>query len=337
MRVYIVGMGPAGLCAYYKYKLLDNDVTIIDKGACDNVEFSGLGGAGLNSDGKFSLFPAGSTIQNFKHHCESIDIFNTLVDFHLPYPTSYSTPHMACIEIKRYTSIYKDLEYRRALVGRLCGDNSNMYFDTPFTGYTKRGDKFIINGEEYDKLIIATGKVPYFNAAVFSKFIKIEIGCRIESELLEKPYGLVDPKIKIQHMEHEFRTFCWSNISSPILCYNSWSGGNGDKKSVSINCRITDFAKCGILLGLDYTPKKYTYDEFCGIDHPFVKMLIHSIREMLDVTNGDIYWPVIEGYGSYPVVDEYFETSEKGLYVIGDGTGVGRGLVYSMLSGLSLT
>jgi len=327
MRIYIVGCGPAGLSAYYKLKF-NHDVTIIDKGDFENVDYSGLGGAGLNSDGKFSKFPAGNAIKKVKNYKSAIVLFEKITGISLGEPIDVE--YDFC---KRYESEYRDLEYRKKLINFLADDRSNMHFNKEFSGYKKHNGKFLIDGEFYDILIIATGKVPYAN--VDMHYLRTEIGCRLAHNDLIKPYNLVDPKIIINVADHEFRTFCWCNSSEVILVGSSWSGRAIDSgiKSVAINVRNAK-------VDIDLTPKILLYSEFKKLNSNFIALLCSGIDEIFHKLDFNcdpmVYFPTIEGYGEYPILDENLMSSEENLYIIGDGVGFGRGLVFSMLCGLSL-
>ena len=70
--------------------------------------------------------------------------------------------------------------------------------------------------------------------------------------------------------------------------------------------------------------------------------IIQFIRQVDKVVEGFanpdnlLYGPEIKFYSNKVVIDENFETSVKGLYSIGDGGGMTRGLMMASCSGVEM-
>ena len=70
--------------------------------------------------------------------------------------------------------------------------------------------------------------------------------------------------------------------------------------------------------------------------------IIHFISEMDKVVEGFaapdnlLYGPEIKFYSNEVVLDKNFESSIKGLYSIGDGCGMTRGLMMASASGVAM-
>ena len=70
--------------------------------------------------------------------------------------------------------------------------------------------------------------------------------------------------------------------------------------------------------------------------------ILQFIRKMDKIVEGFanpenlLYAPEIKFYSNKVVIDKNFETSVKGLYSIGDGGGMTRGLMMASASGIQL-
>ena len=76
------------------------------------------------------------------------------------------------------------------------------------------------------------------------------------------------------------------------------------------------------------------------------KVILEHIRDGLEsfidfsgiprdvFANFDLRGPTIEGVGLYPIINENLKIPNEDIYVVGDCTGIFRGIIASMLSGI---
>ena len=201
-------------------------------------------------------------------------------------------------------------------------------------------------------------------------FRRVELGCRVESTSDCKLYDVSsdnDPKFvkKEEHGEHgsiERRTFCWcrdgivtttnfdglQTCSGRADCEPSGRSNFGfntifrDEKSIRLLEKAYDtppFTTTMIVNTIDGETVYTTDIEKVPENYQEVFRLIESgiisFLEKAQIKNGKftLHGPTIEGVGYYPDLDENLKVKGENIWVIGDATGLFRGITASMLSG----
>lgn len=193
-------------------------------------------------------------------------------------------------------------------------------------------------------------------------FRRFEYGVRIEQnedDFFLKNTESIDTKLKLgsDDRQIEWRTFCCCRNGVVMLTENdesisTYSGstwGDSTLSNVGFNVRIKGadlFNGCKVeidnLIEGKIQPFKMNLDEFeqqlnVGM---FGQKLDDKMREGITrlkkqfaIKNALIYGPCIEGTGIYPWLSSNLETMLRGIYVVGDSTGIFRGLLPSLISG----
>ncbi len=260
--VLIIGAGPAGLAAAAASRHRGVDAIVLEQGASlhDRDRYnpvriaSGVGGAGLFSDGKFSFFPSATrlwTLQPPHQLREAYDWLAALLGRHRlrapDFPVSGPGPSDAralrgtsCVSTKYYPSYYMPLDERFSLIGDLTrtaravlrtGYNVDA-LDVNDRGATVQcasqvaaqpGRAAIIARA----LVVATGRLgPLFlkRTLASSHFIfrRLEIGVRLEQpaeKFFLRDAPALDPKLIVVNQEPdvEWRTFCCCRNGEVVL------------------------------------------------------------------------------------------------------------------------
>ncbi|WP_298966700.1 NAD(P)-binding protein [uncultured Roseibium sp.] len=244
-RVAIVGGGPGGLALARTLAGQDIDFTLFEAGpALSNRRHNraedlgtGIGGAGLFSDGKFSFFPSGTHLYRLdrKDRLENAftDIETLLREVGIPIPTrEFLSPLNGgavsdCMHSKVYPSSYGSLEQREILTARMiqgfeykirtetrvskiemCQAGYRISFETPSARQQQ---------ENFNAVVLATGR---FGPSEFPGLMgnqistteqRYEFGIRIEHKngvgflsRVKRP----DVKLILNTAGCEVRTFC---------------------------------------------------------------------------------------------------------------------------------
>lgn len=229
-------------------------------------------------------------------------------------------------------------------------------------GTVLRAEHVVLAGGRFGPVSAAYKQVPWV-------YRRVEIGVRIETDLEHVPRdfdGLNDPKAKcastIKNRDCEYRIFCYCRDgevakttfprpNGPITTYSGHSDcASTGKVNHGINVRFHDeISRADIARMLHAKPF-----EGPALDNNVLFQAVHefgSYGAHVGVAIADflfaydiptravkIYGPVIEGVGYYPRIDE--STLEvdgiSNLYVPGDMSGIFRGIVAAMTSGISV-
>lgn len=325
--VLVLGGGPAGLAA--ARACIDSGLTVevIEQGKelaarikDDPIDAAtGIGGAGLYSDGKFSFYPSASRLWQLEPFETLLKSYNwTSVLLRSgglkaePFPESsradFSHPS-GQFERKHYPSYYMPLPQRLALIESLAREIPVR----PLTRvrdavYDERARSVILNlstpAGEYESscrgIIFAGGRFGSFllphaffgNSQVFRR---VEVGVRIEQDsnsfFLKYENG-IDPKFIAADPEVpcEWRTFCCcrdgiviTSIHDGFLCLS----GRADcpptgKSNVGFNIRITDED-----LGRRLWPEALR--RISSLREPVIKPFKELIEESANRVDGDLH------------------------------------------------
>jgi uncharacterized FAD-dependent dehydrogenase len=241
--VVVVGAGPAGLAAGTAARMLGADTLIIEQGKMldnrsqiDRIDVvSGIGGAGLYSDGKFSFYPSATALWSIEPKHVLADGYNWLTemlaitDIRVPAFPSRPLERLALegggIRRKEYPSFYLPAEQRKnMLVGLADGIAEFLY---PMCGVAKvehhpdgyivikgEGDRIIANAR---RVVLALGR---FGSLMLQRsltsedlvFRRVELGVRIEQPadtFFLSGDRCLDPKVLgNKTVGHGWRTFC---------------------------------------------------------------------------------------------------------------------------------
>lgn len=266
----IIGGGVSGLMTAYKLKNLGYRLLVIDRGkdiylrrkATPFDVANGIGGAGLYSDGKLSMYPSATQLwrlneTELKSSYDEIKIF--LHDFSVDindFPDlskDLKNANAQEIRQKRYQSLLLSLEQRMGITYRMAMGigYDNILSDAEIEKirktegryevvYVKKGQKTTLITES---IVIAGGKHCYGflretmdDVAEPELFEKTEIGIRIEcSNESFDYYEDEQPDVKLicqNENEKELRTFCCSRdgivLQSESYGYIGYNGASGN-------------------------------------------------------------------------------------------------------------
>lgn len=204
-----------------------------------------------------------------------------------------------------------------------------------------------------------------------TKFKRVELGVRFAGPSTSKIFSLSknkDPKFMMTDMNKkiQYRSFCTCREGENVVtnCYDirTWSGRS--------DCDPTSESNFGF--NLVFKDEKYfELLEFARETQPFdipLDYLYSKSREEIIETVGKYIYvldyikeglesfinftieqsgatreefltfrlrgPTIEGVGCYPILDNDLKVPNENLWVVGDATGIFRGIIASMLSGV---
>lgn len=242
--VVVIGAGPAGLSAAAELSrtrdslLLDQgrDLGDRDRHAAPDI-LSGIGGAGLFSDGKHSFFPSATALWQLPGPdlAAAFDRTAALLARHgltaeppRPSPTASAPERPGTWSLKRYPSIYMPLAQRMAVIAELASACAAVWTDTRVVAAAREADTLRLDllrdgspvAIHARALVIATGRLsprwvlPWLAPlTATASFRRLEFGVRIESAsdapLFRRLVG-VDPKLRFLDPDGttEIRTFC---------------------------------------------------------------------------------------------------------------------------------
>lgn len=238
--VAVLGAGPAGLAAATAARGLGANVVVLEQGkplrdrSQDNRAdiVSGVGGAGLYSDGKFSFFPAATAVWRLEPRPLLVDGYEwlgqTLAQAGLPVPalpagTVTASPAAAGTARKRYPSFYLPIDERNAITRRLANDMGDCiqtsmamtrFGQSPLGHAWLRTAGGIVTAR---RVVLAPGRLgPLVIAQSLSRteliYRRTELGVRVEQpaeEFVLSDDDSLDPKlITTQPGGQSWRTFC---------------------------------------------------------------------------------------------------------------------------------
>ncbi|MEU8118725.1 FAD-dependent oxidoreductase [Spirillospora sp. NPDC049024] len=291
--VLIVGAGPSGLAAASGLSSTGLSVVIVDQGRQLNLRYaerssdlaSGVGGAGLYSDGKFSFYPsathlwslqpAGTLSVAYKKTEKllatiGMDVPLSPQDARGPVGNAETSLH-----IKRYPSFYASLEERRHLIKKLLASSDcQLVLNTKVIRVQRDGMRRLIvemqaGGEGRivavtpRHLVLAMGRFGPISlelpgAVTEHVFRRVELGFRIEQSketffLRNDP--ALDPKLiaKSGHGAYSWRTFCCCRDGEIVTTqFDRWTtvSGRADcaptgRSSIGFNLRLEDAIEAG--------------------------------------------------------------------------------------------
>lgn len=241
--VAILGAGPAGLAAAVAGRLLGVEVVIVEQGKLlherslkqQSEIVSGVGGAGLCSDGKFSFFPSATALWSVQPSTRLKmgyqwlrELLNTvgMVVPEFPACTSQASAFPANLLIrKEYPSFYLPVKERNSIVRYLAAQVTQfmrpqrrvlMIRQSADGSVRLLGEDGLILAQAR-QVVLASGRLgPLMLRQALDPeefvFRRIELGVRIEQPaenfLLEHDRCL-DPKLMIDSGNgHSWRTFC---------------------------------------------------------------------------------------------------------------------------------
>lgn len=278
-------------------------------------------------------------------------------------------------KIKEYPSYYLSLDERTKLVGflttRAFENGNKILYNSRMIKTDKDGDRHVIliqTGNKIkevttDNLIYAGGRFSSLFMDVNKTFRRIEFGTRLifpNSEDLFNLKHLQDPKFIMRRGDVEYRTFCWCRKGEVILTdfdgISSYSG--------RADCEPTNFTNFGFMMRLSNPKYMKNLNRILNCE-PFTKSYGKVMRNeeifdgymgkylsklykyglssfisanSMDTQNIVLKGPVIEGIGMYPFINKKTleVIGERNTYVMGDASGIFRGIIPAMLSGYSL-
>lgn len=241
----IIGAGPAGLataCSLTSlgsknFLLIERGKTLANRQRASAEDIpSGVGGAGLFSDGKFSFYPSATWLwknlspDNLSPAYHWLKVILQSYDVSTPdLPTQQAANDSSDQVFKAYPSFYIDFDQRYNMIDQWINQfRSNILTDTTVDNILKQNNLYCVvtsAGVFYaENVVIATGRMgplqlPAFSLPMVKKFQRIEVGVRIKgshehpffSELLQHGQYL-DPKFIFNHQDHpqvSWRTFCF--------------------------------------------------------------------------------------------------------------------------------
>lgn len=234
----ILGAGPAGLAAGVTATEKGLSCAVLEAGkeashrehgrAADLV--TGVGGAGLYSDGKFSFAPSASALWGLKPQAalrESYEWVAARLDEHgvasPPFPDDASMPPDRSGHLKAYPSRYMSFEGRMALIASLAERTRNPPRTGAFASLTQGPNGITVDCSDGTWIraraaIVASGRFGSLGLVqgLDSRFRRVEIGMRVEQDagrfaLDASPFAqLLDPKWVRRSPDgrYEWRTFC---------------------------------------------------------------------------------------------------------------------------------
>lgn len=287
-RVLIVGGGPAGLAAANALRGFEDDVLLVDMGyrleqRCHSEQrnlTSGLGGAGLYSDGKFSFHPSATalwTLEDTGALTDACSWLQTVLGLSkLPGPQICSPMSTSTMQnlpqwaLKDYPSISLSLNDRENLIASLMLGGAGTIVDrTTVTGcfFDATEKRFNVelscgdSGRDFnvlaDFIVFASGRMGPLELLQYDFiqpiFRRLEVGFRIEqpaSTAFFRNFQQLDPKITLTDDRRavEWRTFCACREGEIVFTNTAglWSvsgrsdGPRSDRSNIGFNTRVLD-------------------------------------------------------------------------------------------------
>ena len=388
--VIILGGGVSGLSAAFSLTQKKQRVLVVERGKHiyerqrENVidVSNGIGGAGLFSDGKLSMYPSASKLWKLRWR-DLVQAYNgvrdllksvnvELEDFSEEWikDTSYEGAH------KFYDSKMMNIEQRMKFIFMLYQKigSENILVDSTVSRIEKSNGLYQIEircgGKKTTHqsrcLILAGGKHCYqkimqnsrgfaFNNGKYA----LEIGVRIEcpnDDFDFYAHPQADVKVIEEKDNHSIRTFC--------CCRDGVVLESSSYDIVSLNGSSNDFGKTGktnigVLVKAEESEgknlkktlgdkffkegtksmslKSYMYDNTILFGNKVDSMVRSFLEEHFPkMIKGDgiLLYPSIEKDGFFPELNDILQVPMEDIWVVGDATGLFRGLLASLVSGI---
>ena len=312
----IIGAGPAGLATASSLSSQGmTDFVLIERGkplAARQRErtqdiSSGVGGAGLYSDGKFSFFPSATWLwknlsaEHLQHSYEWLQ--SVLKQYNVTAPDFNNRTTVSPIideRFKAYPSFYIDFNNRFEMINQWSQDFSrNTLTNTMVVDFSKQKNIYCVktNNETIfaKNIVIATGRMGPLQFLTFTLplkqlFQRIEVGVRLKGVYTHpffkelQQYGqCLDPKFILTHPEHpavSWRTFCF--------CHRGEIMNSGDEEYVALSGR----ADCAA-----------TNESNIGFN---TRIKIPSLRHLLPKSSKSFTLNLAEVYENERLLEHYF-------------------------------
>jgi glycine/D-amino acid oxidase-like deaminating enzyme len=355
----IVGAGPAGLSAAAELPgntlLLEQGPPAGERDRNDSRDgLSGVGGAGLFSDGKYSFFPSATALWKLPGVRDAFErTASFLAKYGIdagPFPDRELSPASGP---KVYPSIYVSLRDRFAMIDELQRNGRRGCI----VAAGRAGSEILLqleNGEEVRtrNVLIATGRwsprwIRPWLGALGAEYrpLRVELGIRLElpasAELFARLPG-VDGKLRFLEEDFEIRTFCTCRdgevIAGEAHGLRAFSGrADGPPTGRSNVGLVVRAADLPIEVG---APASFPLAEwpvrgrelFSALAFERISVAIERLRRFAPLDGAQLHAPVIEGVGDYPADDGALGVA-PGVFVAGDACGRFRGIVAAMISG----
>lgn len=372
--IIVIGAGPAGLSAAAEL-CRDRSCLLLDRGplaaARDRHDaetiLSGVGGAGLFSDGKHSFYPSASALWDLPDRSALEGAFEATAQLLAKHGVvasrgAPSAPASGWRE-KHYPSIYVPFAERLACIDELWSACPDRLSDARVVDIDRTGD-FMLHvdragqreGLHAKQLVIATGRwSPRALRPLLEKlgvryaFQRDEIGVRIETPADHPLFASlpgVDGKLVLRDGELEIRTFCTCRDGEVVVGHadelRAFSGRADGPPTGRSNVGLVVRGRFPDAIA-SREPMRFSLADWVRDRELLVPMfgaagahaLHHALLRLRErvpaLTDATVHAPVIEGVGEYPV-DHGLEIADQ-IWIAGDACGRFRGIVASMISG----
>lgn len=386
--VIIIGGGVSGLSAAYALIQKGQRVLVVDRGRhiyerqrTDMFDVAnGIGGAGLFSDGKLSMYPSATNLWKLCKNdlIEAYNEIKTLLAKVGVEIDDFSEEWTKEIEKlgthKHYESVLMDIEQRMKLIFlfyQLIG--KSILVESNVSKIEKTSGLYNIEvncnrkrtTHQAKALVIAGGKHCFQKMMQRSRGITfekrnyiLEIGFRIECanenfDYFDHPQ--VDVKLIEEKCDRTIRTFCCCRdgiiLESSSYDIRSLNGSSSERDktgltNIGVLIRAEDNEGKALrkTLGEEFFNqekrevrlKDYLYGGlsiFGSETDQLVRGFIEEHFPKMAKGKGTLFYPTIEKDGYYPVLSENLQIPMEDVWVVGDATGLFRGLTSSLVSG----
>lgn len=276
--IVVVGAGPAGLAAGISARCLGADVLIIEQGEllADRSQndregvVSGVGGAGLFSDGKFSFFPSATALWSVEPRHALMAGYRWLTE--ILASAGMIVPPFPCMRTgapasgvgwhrKVYPSYYLPIDVRAGILDSLASEMAGSMYLNCRVAKLERGHQKSVKFLKSDGSVIAEaqcailalgrlGSLTLYESLGIDELVfrRVELGVRIEQPVdafVLSGERHLDPKLTSDQGDgHSWRTFCCCRNGQVV--FSSASG----LSSVSgrADCPPTGRSNVGILI-----------------------------------------------------------------------------------------
>ena len=388
--VIIVGGGVSGLSAGYALSHNKHRFLVIERGKHiferqrNNVFdiANGVGGAGLFSDGKISMYPSATNLWGLRKDelHKAYDEVKVLLgrvgveidDFIEDWTRGIKENGLQ----KRYESKTMNIEQRMKLIflsSQVIGKD-NILVDSNVTKIEKADDYYNVSIVNNKEMVVHQAKALVFSGGKhsFQKLIEnsngivyekdnyvLEVGFRIECpndifDYFDNPQ--TDVKLITEENGISIRTFCCCRDG---IILESSSYGMHSLNGSSSDWQKTGYTNIGILVKIEGDKGKNLRKV---LDKVFFKQEKKEVK-LIDYLNGGIMilgsdmddlvrnflkehfpkmskgistliFPSIEKDGFYPYLNDNLQYLSEDIWVVGDATGLFRGLTPSLVSGV---